>query len=150
MSLLKYNQFILENSNQEIEILIEDTFTAMCDNNGLDFRIMQGWFVNTYYSDEPNTWITDSLLPEVEKVLLDNGFNPVKRKAFQITFMKSESWSHHWFGEISDDKKIENLNKDFQEGLNRFNRFNTNFRLVHLPDEIKPTFWQIVFYVVEN
>lgn len=150
MSLLKYNLFILENSNQEIENLIEDTFTPMCDNHGLDFRVMKGWFVNTYYSDEPNTWVTDSILSEVEKVLNDNGVKVVKRRAYQITFLKSESWSHNWVGEISDDKKIENLNKDFQEGLNRFNRFSKNFELMHLPDEIKSSFWQIVFYVVEN
>ena len=52
MSLLKFNQFVLENiSTQQIEELIEDAFIPMCDSHGLDFRIMEGYFVNTMGSD---------------------------------------------------------------------------------------------------
>ena len=81
----------------------------------------------------------------------DQGETLIYKKAFQITFLKSEAWSHHYVGEISDEKKIESLNKDFSDCVKKFNRMNqTNFRLTYLPDEIKETFWQIVFYLVEN
>ena len=69
----KYNLF-LESIEQNINHLIEDAFVPMCDEHGLDFRTMEGYFVNTMGSNVPN----------------------------------------------------------------------------HLPDEIKQTFWQIVFYLVES
>lgn len=149
----RFKDFINENKLDytEIENLIEDSFTPMCDQYGLDFRLMEGYFVNTMGSDSATNWITHQLLDDVKFMFRDQGEKLVYKRAFQITFLKSESWSNHYVGEISDEEKVELLNKDFQEGVKKFNRMNrSDYKLTYLPEEIKPTFWQIIFYVVED
>lgn len=142
-----YQQFILENTSTEISDLIDDTFVEMCDSHGLDFRTQDGFFVNTIGDNRPINFLLD----DVKKLFDEQNEEMIAKKAIQITFIKSESWSHNWIGEISDESKVEKLNKDFNSCVDKFNRMNkTNFHLSHLPDEIKSTFWQIVFYVVEN
>ena len=146
----KYNLF-LESIEQNINHLIEDAFVPMCDEHGLDFRTMKGYFVNTMGSNVPNQWITHGLIDDVKFMFREQGEQLIYKKAIQVTFLRSESWSQNYVGEISDEKKIESLNKDFNDCIKRFNRMNqTNYKLTHLPDEIKQTFWQIVFYLVES
>ena len=149
-----FESFLFENlivKYTEISELIEDAFTPMCDNNGLDFRLMEGYFVNTIGSDVANQWITHQLLDDIKFIFREEGENPIIRRAIQITFLKSESWSNQSVGEISDEQKINQLNKDFEDGVKKFNKMNkTNYTLVNLPSEIKSTFWQLVFYVVKD
>lgn len=145
------SKFYEYSSYSEVENLIEDTFTYMCDGHGLDFRLMDGIFINTLTSDEPSQWMTIGLLDECKKLFNEAGKKLNTKKAYQVTFMKSETWSTHWIGEISDKEKVEKLNKMFEYGINKFNKMSKGkYELCYLPDEIKETFWQIVFYVVEN
>lgn len=146
-----YQQFILENTSTEISDLIDDTFVEMCDSHGLDFRTQDGFFVNTIGDNRPINFLPERLFDDVKKLFDEQNEEMIVKKSIQITFLKSESWSNNWVGEISDESKVEKLNKDFNSCVDKFNRMNkTNFHLSHLPDEIKSTFWQIVFYVVEN
>jgi hypothetical protein len=148
-----FESFINENKLDYTKIseLIEDAFTPMCDNNGLDFRLMEGYFINTIGSDVANQWITHQLLDDIKFIFREQGEKLISKRAIQITFLKSEAWLNHHVGEISDDQRIDQLNKDFQDGVKTFNKMNvTNFKLTRLPDEIKKTFWQIVFYVIED
>ncbi len=147
----RFKDFINESIDSvEIRNLIEDSFTPMCDENGMDFEIIEGYFINTIGSNIANQWITHQLLGDVKFMFREENAELIYKRAFQVTFLKNEVWSHRHIGDISDVDKIESLNMDFQEGIRKFNRFNSNYKLVNLPSEIKSTFWQIVFYVVSE
>ena len=150
MSLLTFEQFIYESIETQIYEIVEDAFTSVCDDYSLNFDVSYGYFINSIHSNETTNWITGNMLKDVKALFDQNNYKLISKKGVQICFINNEPFTIHREYEITKEKDITKLKRDFEESLERFKKLNqTNFVVYDVTNITKES-WQIVIYLIEK